>query len=216
MTRLILKRVLWIAMLVAASGSGICAQTPRLQQPYQIQPNDVLEVRFPLTPEFNQTVTVDTSGQIYLPELGPIRASGMNIEQFRSEVVAAASKRLVNPQVSVNLKDFDKPHFFVEGEVTSPGRFEYRPDISALDAVALAGGFKVSARKSKVFLVRKVDGNASETRILNLKELIDHGKLQEAALLQPGDIIFVTQDSLSKIERLTRLGTFGAIYNPLQ
>lgn len=208
-------RQLFYIALVGLSGCTLHAQTPRLQQPYRIQPNDVLEVRFPLTPEFGQTVTVDPRGQVYLPELGELEASGMSVEQFRAEVIAAASKRLVNPDVSINLKDFDKPHFFVEGEVTTPGKFDYRPDISVLDAVALAGGFKVSARKSKVFLLRKTDDGTSETKVLNLKELIDHGKLQEAVLLQAGDVIFVTQDSLSKVERITRLGTFGAIYNPI-
>lgn len=210
-----MRQLSYLALLVALSGCALQAQSPHLQRPYCIQPNDVLEVRFPLTPEFGQTVTVDPRGQVYLPELGDLQASGMSVEQFRAEVIAAASKRLVNPDVSVNLKDFDKPHFYVEGEVTTPGKFEYRPDISILDAVALAGGFRISARKSKVFLVRKLDGGTSETKVLNLKDLIDHGKLQEAALLQPGDVIFVTQDSLSKIERLTRLGTFGAIYNPI-
>lgn len=211
-----MKQLFCLILLAAMSGGVLRAQTPRLQTPYQIQPNDVLEVRFPLTPEFGQTVTVDPTGQVYLPELGELTASGMSVEQFRAEVIAAASKRLVSPEVSVNLKEFDKPHFFVEGEVTTPGRFDYRPDISVLDAVALAGGFKISARKSKVFLLRKEDGGTSETKVLNLKRIIEHGRLQEAALLQPGDVIFVTQDSLSKIERLTHLGNFGAIYNPLQ
>ena len=210
-----MKQLFYMFLLAAVGGCLLRAQTPRLQMPYQIQPNDVLEVSFPLTPEFGQTVTVDPTGQVYLPELGQLRASGMSVEEFRAEVSAAASKRLVNPEVSVNLKDFDKPHFFVEGEVTTPGKFEYRPDISVLDAVALAGGFKISAQKSKVFLLRKSDGT-SVTKVMNLKQIITHGKLEEAALLQPGDVIFVTQDSLSKIERITRLGTFGAIYNPLK
>lgn len=210
-----MRLLAYFALLVAIGGCAVRAQTPRLQQPYRIQPNDVLEVCFPLTPEFGQTVTVDPRGQVYLPELGDLQASGMSVEQFRAEILAAASKRLVHPDVSVNLKSFDKPHFYVEGEVTTPGRFEYRPDISVLEAVALAGGFRMSARKSKVFLVHRIDGNTSETKVLNLKALIDHGKLQEAALLQPGDVIYVTQDSLSKLERITRLGTFGAIYNPI-
>ncbi|MGA8528921.1 MAG: polysaccharide biosynthesis/export family protein [Acidobacteriaceae bacterium] len=203
------------ALLATLSLCTLHAQTPHVQTRYTIQSNDVLEVRFPLTPEYGQTVTVDPTGQVYLPQLGDLRAAGMTVEQFRAEIVAAASRHLVNPEVSVNLKDFDKPHFFVEGEVATPGKFEYRPDISVLDAVALAGGFKGSARKSKVLLLRKVDGS-SETKILNLKAIIDRGELQEAASLKPGDVIFVTQDSLSKIERIARLGTFGAIYNPLQ
>jgi protein involved in polysaccharide export with SLBB domain len=40
-----------------------------------------------------------------------------------------------------------------------------------------------------------------ETRLLNLKEMLKRSRLQEDAHLQPGDLVFVPQNAISKIAR---------------
>ena len=116
----------------------------------------------------------------------------------------------------MTLKEFVKPSVLVEGEVTSPGRVELRAHLSALDAIALAGGFKTSARKTKVLLLRQDGSGSGKTSVLNLQSLIAGHRLEEGVQLLPGDVLYVTQDSLSKVERLARLGQFGAIYSPVR
>lgn len=186
------------------------------EQPYQLQRSDVLDLKYRYTPEFDQTVNIGPDGQAVILGMGSIDAAGMTLEQFRTRLLALSSARLVNPDVSVLLKDYVKPHVFVEGEVNTPGRVELRGTVSALDAIALAGGFKTSGSPAEVMLYRRDANGAGQTRVMNLKKILSQKKLEEAALVQSGDVIYVPQGKLSKIERIAHLGQFGAIYTPIR
>ena len=191
------------------------AQTLASRYPeYHLVQSDVLEVKFRFTPEFNQIITVRPDGRVTLDATGTFVAADLTVDEFKAAVVKLSGTRLVNPEVSVVLKEFEKPFVMVEGEVTTPGRVELRSHLSALDAVALAGGFKPSAKQSRVLLLRKDADGAGGTRVIDLKSLIAKQKLEEVAQLRPGDVIYVTQNTLSKVERLVHLGQFGAIYSP--
>jgi polysaccharide export outer membrane protein len=182
---------------------------------YQLERSDVLEVKYRYTPEFDQIVAIGPDGRATLTGLGSFIATGLTVDQFQAKVITVSSERLVKPVVTVALKEFDKPHVFVEGDVNTPGRVEFRSDISITDAIALAGGFKTSGKKSEVLLLRRGSGDQPATRVVNIKKLLASHHLEEAVELRSGDVIYVPQDNLSKIERLVHLGQFGAIYNPI-
>ncbi len=210
-----MSAVLWQA---AAPAQQIAERNPE----YRVHASDVLDVKYRYTPEFDQTVNVGPDGRVALTEAGSFVAAGLTVDQCRRKVVELSSARLVSPEVSVVLKEFDKPHVMVEGEVGTPGRVDLRGDLSVLDAIAMAGGFKNTSSKSKVLLLRagegagKDQGQPGSTRVLNLKKVIAQNKLEEAVALRPGDVIYVTQNNLSKVERLAHLGQFGAIYSPVR
>lgn len=204
-------------LLLLAASVGLLAQKLSERNPeYVLQRGDVVDIRYRYTPEFDQVVTIRPDDRATLMNLDTIVTSGMTLSQFKEKVVTLSSKLLVNPEVTVFLKEFEKPHVFVEGEVTNPGRVEIRSDISVLDAIALAGGFKTTSAKSKVLLMRRFgNGDQAKTTVLDLNKLINDKTMEEAILVHPGDVIYVTQNNLSKIERLAHLGQFGAIYNPI-
>ncbi len=192
----------FVLLAFIAAGAVNAQQLLHRGEAYRIHQSDVVALHFRLTPEFDQTVTVDPNGDVYLQGLDSVHAAGYTVQQFREQVIQAAAARLVKPEVSITLKEFDKPHIYVGGEVNSPGRFDIRSDISALDAIALAGGFKDSSQKSRILLLRKnPDGSATVTQVLNLKEAISQRKLQEVAQLHSGDILYVTQNRFSKLEK---------------
>ena len=183
---------------------------------YRLGRSDVLDVKYRYTPEFDQIVTVSPDGRVSLVGLGDFVAADLTLQQFHDKVIELSSKRLVSPVVTVTLKEFDKPHVYVEGEVNTPGRVDFRNDISILDAIALAGGFKLSGRQSQVLLLRRANGTPAITRAVDVKKLVDSHHLEEAVNLQPGDVIYVPQNNLSKAERIAHLGQFGAIYSPVR
>jgi len=160
-------------------------------------------------------VTIRPDDRVSLDGAGTLIAAGLTVEEFKSRVVQLASARLVDPEVTVELKEFERPHVMVEGEVASPGKVELRGNLSALDAIALAGGFKNTGKQSKVLLLRQQEDGTGVTRVLDLKQIVAQKRLEEALQLQAGDVIYVTQNSLSKVERLVHLGQFGAYYNPV-
>ena len=214
------KRVLCVGVLAAAT--ALCAASLPAQAlvehypEYRLHQSDVLEVKFRYTPEFDQVVTVRPDGRVSLNATGTFIAADLTIDEFKAKVSKLSEGHLVDAEVSIVLKEFEKPFVLVEGEVTTPGRVELRSHLSALDAIALAGGFKPSSKQSRVLLLRRDANMTGGTRVVDLKALVSKNKLEEAPQLNPGDVIYVTQNSLSKVERLAHIGQFGAIYSPFR
>ena len=77
-----------------------------------------------------------------------------------------------DPEVSVILKDFDKPFFLAGGQVNRPGKYQLRADTTVTEAVAIAGGFNDQARHSQVVLFRRVSGDLVESRVLDVKHML--------------------------------------------
>ena len=92
----------------------------------QLHSADVLELTFPFTPEFKQTVTVQPDGYISLRGVDSILVQGQTLPQVSDSLRRAYGKILHEPVVDVELKDFQKPYFIVGGEVGHPGKYDLR------------------------------------------------------------------------------------------
>jgi len=172
---------------------------------YRLRASDVLEISFTVAPEFNQSLTVQPDGYIMLKDAGMVRVEGMNLNELRGAVEKAYQGYLHDPEVAVVLRDFEKPYFIVGGEVGHPGKYELRSDVTVAEAVQIAGGMTTQAKHSQVVLFRRVNDDLVETRLLNLKQMLKQRRLKEDERLQAGDMVFVPQNTISKIDRfLTR------------
>lgn len=231
---MLIKRVAIISLLVAGMALAASAQTevarprqlsptqqaPRLgtfgvEDRYTLHPGDVLDIQYRYTPEFNQTVTVQPDGFISLEIGGDLKVAGRNLEQVRNGILLKARTRLASPELIVVLKEFQKPYVVVAGEVAQPGKLEMREKLTAIQAVLLAGGFKDSAKSSQILIFRKLNAETAEVRSLNFKTLKRTSDLENDLTLQPGDMILVPRNRISKIERYVRLASLSAFLNPL-
>src|ERR1700739_2027976 len=187
-----------------SKGSDEHGQLPVLQHRnhrYQLHSADVLELSFPFTPEFNQTVTVQPDGYITLRGVDSVHVQGQTLPQATESLRALYGKILHDPVINVELKDFEKPYFIVGGEVGHPGKFDLRGETTAAEAIAIAGGLKDSAKHSEILLFRRVpDGWVQSTKI-NMKKMLHEANLDEDAHLEAGDFLYVPKNTLSKIER---------------
>ena len=66
---------------------------------------------------------------------------------------------LVNPQVSVFVKEFNSKKIFVLGQVRKPGTFRYESEMTIVQAVTLAGGLKALASRNRIILTRVEEGD---------------------------------------------------------
>ena len=176
---------------------------------YTVRKGDVLDLNFPFTPEFNQTVTVQPDGYITLRGVGDLRVAGQTTPQVVEKVQAAYAGTLHDPVVTVDLKDFEKPYFVASGEVTRPGKYDLRGETTVTQAVAIAGGFTSSAKHSQVLLFRPVSDQWVEVKKLNVKEMLQSANLSEDLHLLPGDMLFVPKNALSKISPFIPRPTMG-------
>lgn len=222
---MLIKKIVLIALLAVSVSLAVHAQTPSPQAPklgtfgteerYVLHPGDVLDIQYRYTPEFNQTVSVQPDGYVSLEIGGDLKVAGRNLEQVRNAILAKARTRLAAPELTVVLKEFQKPYVVVAGEVLQPGKFELREKLTAIQAVLLAGGFKDSAKSSQILVFRKLNAETAEVRSLNFKTLKRTSDLENDLSLQSGDMILVPRNRISKIERYVRLASLAAFLNPL-
>jgi protein involved in polysaccharide export with SLBB domain len=185
-------------------------------QRYRLQRSDVIEVKFRLSPEFDQTVTVQPDGFITLDGAGDIKVEDKTLPELEEAVRHAYQGILHEPVITVSLKDFDKPSFIVAGQVGHPGKYELRSDTTLVEALAIAGDLTAAAKHSQVVLFRHISNETVEARVFNVKQMLGSHNLEEDPHLLPGDLVFVPQNKISKLQRYLPTASMGAYINPTQ
>ena len=204
----LLAIALWIAV-PAAGESQVLAPAP-----YLIQISDVVIIKYRYTPEFDFTGAVLPDGYISPAILGPVKLSGLTIEAARELLQSKAAERLREPELTVDLSEFQKPFFVVGGEVGAPGKFDLRGRVSVMEAVAIAGGYKPNAQRQQVILYRRFDHDLAIAQLIKTKDLMKPETEVSNLVLQTGDFIMVPQSPWATVERLIPLASL-AFFNPL-
>ena len=192
------------------------SDTPALQQRnprYRVGRNDILTLSFPLSPELNQKVTIQPDGYINLQNAGSLYIQGMTVPEVVKAIKGAYLNILHDPIIDVDLLDFQKPFFVVSGQVTKPGQYDLRADLTVTEAIAVSGGFLPTA-KTQVLLYHRVSSGWVEVKKLNLKDIL-HGKnVAEDVQMQPGDMVFVPEKFITNVKKYVPYTT-GLYLNPL-
>jgi polysaccharide biosynthesis/export protein len=184
---------------------------------YRIQPNDVIEVQFRYTPEYNLSATVQPDGYISSQIAGDVKVGGLTLSEAEALIARKASARLKDPEVTVVPKDFVKPRFIVAGEVNHPGPQELRGEIGIIEAIAISGGFKETAQRSQVVLVRHLNAEYAQVRVLDVKKLMLPQNIREQVKIEPDDLIVVPQNRITRLEpvmRIASLALYGLSFGP--
>jgi polysaccharide export outer membrane protein len=163
------------------------------QPEYTIGVGDKLSVRVFQVPDlsFDQLV-VDTSGDIQMPLIGAVRATGQTAGQLSTQIAERLSAQyLRNPQVTVTVTEAASQKITVDGAVTKPGVYEMRGSTSLLQAVAMAEGPTAVADLTQVAVFRTISGQRS-VALFDL-QAIRQGRAEDPAVL--GDDVVVVDTS---------------------
>jgi polysaccharide export outer membrane protein len=193
-----------------ADDAGFQSRHPR----YKLQLGDTFDVSFDLSPEFNQTVTVQPDGYITLRGIGDVHVADQTVPELTATLRSAYDKILNGPLISVTLKDFEKPYFIADGQVDRPGKYDLRGDTTLTQAIAIAGGFKDTAKHSQVLLFRRASEGWYSAKIIDVKKMEKEGNLKEDPFLHPGDMLFVPKNAMSKIRPFLPGSSVGTFINP--
>ena len=172
------------------------AQTPA---PYRVQVNDVLEFLFFKNTELNQTRIVGPDGAVSLQLIGSVQVVGRTVEDITGEVTKRYASELVQPQVTVAVKEYSGLKVYVGGEVNQPGIQIYRGGLTALQAVVAAGGFKTTASLSSVVLIHKGPQGEPVAGLVDLSRVLKHAELERDVALAPADIVFVPRSGVANV-----------------
>lgn len=198
-----------------ADGMGNLQQLGGESRPlYRLNRSDVVTVNFILSPEYDQILHVQPDGYVFLKDAGSVMAAGLTLQEFEVAVRQAYKGYLHNPQVAVALQEFEHPYFTAGGEVGRPGKYELRTNITLVEAVQIAGGFTHQAKHSQVVVFRRVNEGRLEAHVFDLKAMLKEKSLIENPSIHAGDLVFVPQNSISKIERFITKPGFGIYASP--
>lgn len=199
----------WTANLLASPAQAPAAAsaqplpaTPAVTAPYVLQPGDEIEIKVYETAELNAVTRIRPDGQISLVLLDDVTAAGLTPAALDAVLTTAYAKYYRNPRVTVSVRTFANLNVYVGGEVGTPGLLPLSGQMTALQAVVRAGGFRDSAKMDSVILLRKgADGRAVASR-LNLKAAINKG-LPDVSL-DPFDVVYVPKKFIAKADQFVK------------
>lgn len=164
--------------LLTMQGAKLPALPPPPSGAYRLGPGDQLTLRVYDQPQLSGVFSIDDSGMIDLPLLGLIPAKGLTTDALAVEIAQALERGLIlKPSVAVEVSTY-RP-FYILGEVNTPGQYPFRPDMTVLTAISIAGGFTYRAVQGYVGVTRDTSGSPATYRAPLF------------ALAQPGDVITV-------------------------
>lgn len=158
-------------------------------QNYKIGVGDLLQIEVYDEADLTKEVRVLTDGYISFPLLGNVYALGRTILQLEQDITKSLKEKyLVNPQVTVFVKEFS--NIYVFGEVKKPGSFPLFGRMTVFEAVTLAGGFTEVANPSKVKVIRQENGTEVVFE-LDVDKITKKGDSSQDMELQANDRVIV-------------------------
>ncbi len=174
-------------------------KTPVLAQEYRIQPGDLLDIKFFYNPELNEAVTVRPDGRIALQLVKEIDAAGKTPAELTDFLTGKYAPQIKNPEITVLVRTFSTQKVYVDGEVFKAGLIALTEPMTVLQAIAQAGGFKETAKRSEVILIRKGADNKRITMTMNMENAIDGTDRAQDLLLMPYDVVYIPRSNIANV-----------------
>lgn len=190
---------------VAATTPGRRLPEGESDERYRIGPGDLLDIRVFKRPELSRdAVRVDARGMIRMPLIkNEIVAACRTEGELEKEIETGYKKYLLEPQVSVFVKDFQSQPVAVLGAVKSPGRFILQRRLRLLELLSVVGGATEQAGRSiqvvhaeqSLSCEATEEGSSQGTKATGMSFYQLNATLQGEGLanpyVQPGDIITI-------------------------
>lgn len=156
-------RVLGVSAVACAVLAGCASQDAPPEPPgmaeagdYTLGPGDAVRVVVYGEEALSGEFRVDSSGALAMPLVGQIQARGKTPREVEKDIARRLERGYVkNAKVSAEVINF-RP-FFILGEVRNPGQYPYVNGMTALSAIAAAGGYTYRAQQDYVLVTRGRD-----------------------------------------------------------
>ena len=153
--------------------------------------DDVLAISVWKEPELTKSVPVRSDGKISLPLVGEIQAAGQTPHQLEQVITDKLKSFITTPEVTVVVEKVNSRKYNVLGEVTKPGSYPLTTEMTIMDAIAAAGGFRDFAKKTGVYVLRKSPSGQEAHLKFNYKDFIKGNNSAQNVKLEPNDTIIV-------------------------
>jgi polysaccharide export outer membrane protein len=177
----------------------VVVSAPRTSNDYRFGPGDKLRVTVYGEDDLSGEFQIDGAGFIRLPLIGQMKAAGDTAHELETHVAQTLDDGyLADARVAIEVTTY-RP-FYIIGQVGKPGEYPYVSNMSALNAVALAGGFTEKAMESTLYV--RHEGESEEHEIT----------LSELTRIEPGDVVRVPETTFWRVvDVLAPLTGFGYV-----
>jgi len=187
---------LWLSGVAACAGRGPqhspTVLIPEITPDESLGVDDVFEVKVIGESDLSTSYRISSDGTIDFPYVGRLEVAGLRPGQVQQLLTAKLRDGyLVSPQVSVAVKEWNSRRISVLGQVNKPGKVEYFPRMTIMDAIAAAGGFTALASQNSVKLRRDLKGGQAESNVFRVGD-ISEGRAPNVMLL-PRDVLYVEE-----------------------
>lgn len=158
--------------------------------PYRIGPGDILNISVWKDEALTQQLPVLPDGTLHFPLVGKLQAGGKTTEEFQAALEVRISRYVPDPVLSVSVAQVNSMVFYVIGRVNAPGRQVLNANVTALQALAMAGGPNPFAKRNKIKIFRE---EANRTLIFDFPygDIAKGERLEHNILLKRGDVMVV-------------------------
>lgn len=191
---------LGLAAIIAALNAAACGDPPPINYPTdppeiesdtRLGPGDVIEIRVFQQEDMTAPYTVSSQGTIRFPLIGQVTVNDKTPGQLETELRdRLADGYLRDPQVSVQVKEYNSRKIDIFGQVRRPGSLPFRDNMTITEAISSAGGFTGMARRNSVRVTRRHQDR--EDKFVLPVENIGKGSAPNF-YLRPGDVIYVPE-----------------------
>lgn len=173
---------------------GIANSIPYVAtEDYSIGTGDVLDIKIYGMDDLNRQVRVGADGNITLPLIGWVAASGLNASELESQIAARYSEKyLQDPQVAVYIKEFRSKRVTVLGQVKNPQVLQLSRNRSTLlEVISLCGGIQDEVGEFIYVIKPATEDSQEEVITVNVSELIKYKNPLVNKEMIPGDVVIV-------------------------
>jgi len=189
--------VLVLSTVVGCAGARAATKGPGAKEPYTVYPPDEIKIDIRPETDLSTTTTVRPDGRISIAILGDVEVEGLTPAQIDEKVTKALSQFVRNVDVTVTVTRFLSKRYYVIGEVFRQGDYPFTGEISAWEAVAMAGGY---TRRAALGSSRVVRGDPEHPQVIrvNLARVALKGEVNRDVILQENDVVYVPPDIFAK------------------
>lgn len=157
---------------------------------YLIGPGDVIDISVWKDEALTKSVTVLPDGRISFPLIGEMQAAERRLSEIKAEVEEKIKLYVPEPTVSVEVKQVNSMLIYVIGRVNSPNRFILNANVNVLQALAMAGGLNLFAKRGKIRVLRQ-EGGKTLTFKFDYDDVVEGKHLEQNIVLLRGDVVVV-------------------------
>ncbi len=154
---------------------------------YVVGPGDELMLRAWGSIAFYLRVTVDRSGNIYIPHVGQLQVAGIKFSELKNYLQGQIETSFKKFDLNVEMGQLRAIQIFVVGRTRRPGSYTVSSLSSLVDALFVSGGPASTGSMRRIEVKR---GSSIVTELDLYSFLLNGDKSKDIPLL-PGDIIYV-------------------------